>query len=151
MVLGRSPKQDAASVQNPNLYSTQCIDYQRLWCGLTELVKAAFGCECHNQNSKFALAKGDKTHVIVVSIPDYAYTPYGHGSATISAEIEQYNAFAKNYTEGQGVTFINITDITQEGLQNPDLVAGDGLHPSELAYAKFVERILPVAKQIIIP
>jgi acyl-CoA thioesterase-1 len=102
-------------------------------------------------NTAIALAKGDKTHVIVVSIPDYAYMPFGHGSATISSEIEQYNAFAKNYTEAQGVTFVNITDITRQGLENPDLVADDGLHPSELAYAKFVERLLPLAKQIIAP
>lgn len=102
-------------------------------------------------NTAIALAKGNKTHVIVVSIPDYAYTPFGHVSASISAEIEQYNTFAKNYTEGQGVAFVNITDITQQGLENPDLVATDGLHPSALAYSKFVERILPVATQILIP
>jgi acyl-CoA thioesterase-1 len=29
------------------------------------------------------------------------------------------------------------------GLSQPELVASDGLHPSELAYSKFVERILP--------
>ena len=31
------------------------------------------------------------------------------------------------------------------GLNNPELVASDGLHPSKLAYTKFVERILLVA------
>ena len=31
------------------------------------------------------------------------------------------------------------------GLDNPSLVALDGLHPSELAYSKFVERLLPIA------
>jgi acyl-CoA thioesterase-1 len=34
-------------------------------------------------------------------------------------------------------------------LVNPLLVASDGLHPSELAYSKFVERILPVAEAIL--
>jgi acyl-CoA thioesterase-1 len=95
------------------------------------------------------LAKGDKTHVIVVSIPDYAYTPFGHGSVTISSEIAQYNAFAKTYTEQNGVEFVNITDITQQGLDSPDLVAADGLHPSELAYSRFVERLLPKAVAIL--
>jgi hypothetical protein len=28
---------------------------------------------------------------------------------------------------------------------NPELVASDNLHPSGLAYSKFVERILPLA------
>jgi acyl-CoA thioesterase-1 len=95
-----------------------------------------------------ALAKGDKTNVIVVSIPDYAYTPFGQASGnqtTISTEIDQYNAFAKKYCDDNAIVFINITDITRQGLTNKNLVASDGLHPSELAYSLFVERILPKA------
>lgn len=91
------------------------------------------------------LANGDKTNVIVVSIPDYAYTPFGQGAVNISAAIDQYNAFAKNYCVENQITFVNITDITRLGLSQPELVANDGLHPSELAYSKFVERILPRA------
>jgi acyl-CoA thioesterase-1 len=95
-----------------------------------------------------AVAKGDKANVIVVSIPDYAYTPFGQGSGNqsrISVEIDAYNAFAKKYCADNTIEFINITDITRQGLQNPNLVAQDGLHPSELAYSLFVERILPKA------
>ncbi|MFV8464077.1 SGNH/GDSL hydrolase family protein [Flavobacterium sp. LB1P62] len=94
------------------------------------------------------LAKGDKANVIVVSIPDYAYTPYGQGSgiqSKISMEIDAYNAFAKKYCTDNTIEFINITDITRQGLTNSNLVAQDGLHPSELAYSLFVERILPKA------
>ncbi|WP_293870075.1 SGNH/GDSL hydrolase family protein [Flavobacterium sp.] len=91
-------------------------------------------------------AQGDKNNVIVVSIPDYAYTPFGVGNATISAEIDSYNAFAENYCNANHITFINITAITRLGLVHPELVASDGLHPSEVAYAKFVERILPKAR-----
>ncbi len=91
-------------------------------------------------------AKGDKNNVIVVSIPDYAYTPFGGGNATISAEIDNYNAFAENYCNANNITFINITDITRLGLAQPELVANDGLHPSTVAYTRFVERILPVAR-----
>ena len=92
-----------------------------------------------------ALAKGDKDNVIVVSIPDYAFTPYGNGSSSISSQIDAYNAFAENYSTQNGVVFVNITDITRQGLANPALVASDGLHPSQLAYSRFVERILPKA------
>lgn len=100
------------------------------------------------------LAKGDKSKLIVVSIPDYAYTPFGKRlgtatSAVISSDLEKYNAFAKNYCMDNSIEFINITDITQQGLENPNLVATDGLHPSELAYSKFVERILPKAVTIL--
>ena len=91
-------------------------------------------------------AKGDKKNVIVVSIPDYAFTPFGNGNTTISNEIDTYNNFAKNYCNANTITFINITDITRLGLLQPELVANDGLHPSKITYAKFVARILPEAK-----
>jgi len=90
-------------------------------------------------------AKGDPDNVIVVSIPDYAYTSFGNGNTTISEEIDAYNDYAQNYCDLNGITYVYITDITREGLENPDLVASDNLHPSELAYSKFVERILPYA------
>jgi acyl-CoA thioesterase I len=98
------------------------------------------------------LAKGNKDNVIVVSIPDYAYTPFGQQFGTpskISIEIDKYNAFAKNYCDSNGISFINITDITRQGLKETYLVATDGLHPSEKAYSLFVDRIAPKAKIII--
>lgn len=91
---------------------------------------------------------GNKEKFIVISIPDYAYTPFGQNSGnpeTTSQEIDMYNTFAENYCNENNITFVNITDITREGLDNPSLVATDGLHPSELAYSRFVERILPYA------
>jgi lysophospholipase L1-like esterase len=93
-----------------------------------------------------AKAGGNKNRVIVVSIPDYAYTPFGQGSVSISEGVYQYNAFAKAYCESNGISYVYITDITRLGLLQPELVATDGLHPSTQAYAKFVERILPLAK-----
>lgn len=91
-------------------------------------------------------AKGKKENVIVVSIPDYAFTPFGGGNLTISAQIDTYNSFAENYCATNNITFINITDITRQGLIEPNLVANDGLHPSTIAYTQFVERILPKAR-----
>lgn len=99
-------------------------------------------------NIATTLGKSDATNVIVVSIPDYAFTPFGqsYGSPTVtSAEIDQYNAFANDYCNANGITFVNITDITRQGLANTALVADDNLHPSTLAYSFFVERLLPVA------
>lgn len=100
-------------------------------------------------NTAITKGKGDKNNLIVVSIPDYAYTPFGQGSSNpsnISSQLDTYNAFAENYCLANNITFINITDITRLGLNQPELVANDGLHPSTVAYTKFVERILPVAK-----
>lgn len=99
-------------------------------------------------NKTIKLAKGEKANVIVVSIPDYAYTPFGQrtgNQAKISTEIDNYNAIAKKYCIENNIEFIEITDITRMGLISPNLVASDGLHPSEFAYSLFVERILPKA------
>jgi acyl-CoA thioesterase-1 len=100
-------------------------------------------------NKAVYLAKGDKTNLIVLSIPDYAYTPFGIGNKTISIEIDQYNAFAENYCTKNSIVFINITPITRQGLSDPSLVASDNLHPSEKAYGLFVDQILPKAVAIL--
>lgn len=103
-------------------------------------------------NKSIALARGDKSNVIVVSIPDYAFTPFGKQSSNpskISSEIDNYNAFAQKYCSERNIEFVSITDITRQGFVNPLLVAQDGLHPSELAYSYFIERILPKASMAI--
>lgn len=102
-------------------------------------------------NKAIALAKGNNKNVIVLSIPDYAYTPYAKnfdemGRTKISTEIDQYNAFAESFCISKNVQFVSITDITRQGLNNSNLVASDGLHPSETAYKLFVERMLPTVK-----
>ncbi len=96
-------------------------------------------------NTAITKAKSNKSKVIVVSIPDYAYTPFGNGDSSISQDIDKYNDFAKNYCSQNNISYVYITDITRQGLVNPAFVASDGLHPSELAYSKFVEKILPLA------
>jgi lysophospholipase L1-like esterase len=96
-------------------------------------------------NIAISHANGNKNNVVVLSIPDYAYTPYGQGSSDpqeISDQIDAYNAFAENYCNSNDIKFVNITDITRNGLSNPALVADDGLHPSEDAYELFVEEMI---------
>ncbi len=97
-------------------------------------------------NKAINLAGNDANKVIILSIPDYYYTPYGqsNGNELISLQLDEYNNFAKSIAKEKGVTFLDITDITRKGLDEPELVADDGLHPSGLAYEKFVERLYPL-------
>lgn len=89
------------------------------------------------------LVNGDKTKLFVLSIPDYGYTPFGQTNQTsISLGIDAFNAVKKEVCEEKGILFIDITDISRLGLAQPDLVAGDRLHPSGKMYALWVERIL---------
>jgi acyl-CoA thioesterase I len=88
-------------------------------------------------------ARGDTSNVFVVSIPDYYYTQFGqtHGSHIISDELNAYNAYAESTCLKWGIPFINITQISREGLENPALVAEDGLHPSGEQYRLWVDLI----------
>lgn len=91
-------------------------------------------------------AKGDKTHVFVLSIPDYGYTPFGESFSNVSQQIDLFNSINQQITFNYGVTYINITDISRRGLEDPDLVANDGLHPSGKMYTQWVERIIQRAQ-----
>lgn len=96
-------------------------------------------------DSAVRYAGGDKNHVFVVSIPDYAYTPYGQqtgNAAQITAQLNQYNAFAKQVADSLHITFFDITPISRQGLQNTAYVAGDGLHPSGAQYTQWVKLML---------
>ncbi|MBT0606845.1 SGNH/GDSL hydrolase family protein [Aequorivita echinoideorum] len=107
-----------------------------------------------NQLLKMAIefANGKKENVIVLSIPDYAYTPFGQQSGKaerITSELKRYNQYAEKTAKEMGIYFQEITDITQQGLENPALVASDGLHPSNEAYSKFVDRMIEKVSKIL--
>ncbi len=94
-------------------------------------------------NTAVALAGGNKSNVFVVSIPDYGYTPFGKSNqATISQAINSFNAVNKSITEKLGIAYFNITEISRNGLDQAELVAADGLHPSAKMYTQWVALIL---------
>lgn len=86
----------------------------------------------------------DTSRIMILSIPDYAYTPFGGGDLNISMKIDDYNEIKKMVAEEYGIAFINITPISRNGLANPALVASDGLHPSGTQYGLWVKEILPL-------
>jgi lysophospholipase L1-like esterase len=88
------------------------------------------------------LAAGKPENVFVLSIPDYAYTPYCAGNTSISRQIDQFNEVNKIISERYKVKYINITPISRSGLSQPELVATDGLHPSGIMYALWVQEIM---------
>ena len=87
-------------------------------------------------------ANGDTTNVFVVSIPDYAYTPFGQGKEWISKRIDDYNATNRAITQKYNIAYFDITLISREGLDQPDLVATDKLHPSGEQYRRWVDLIV---------
>lgn len=92
-------------------------------------------------------ANGDKTHVFVVSIPDWGVTPYGLNSGrsqlTIASEIDAFNAINKEETLALGVNYTDITAASRKALSDASLVAADGLHYSAKMHAEWVANLLP--------
>ena len=86
---------------------------------------------------------GNKSeNVIALSIPDYWYTPFGQNyPAKTTDEIAWYNSTKKNICATYKIKWYNITPISQRGLDEPDLVATDNLHPSEKMYALWVNEL----------
>jgi lysophospholipase L1-like esterase len=104
---------------------------------------AAYYTEFDNLlKTALTLASNKPEHVFVLSIPDYAYTPYGNGSSVISSQIDQFNSINKIITDSYRVKYIDITPISRMGLMQPELVASDGLHPSAVMYGLWVREIL---------
>jgi lysophospholipase L1-like esterase len=88
------------------------------------------------------LAGNNPQHVFVLSIPDYAYTPFGNGDPMISAEIDLFNGVNRFITSTYNIRYIDITPISRLGLSSPYLIADDGLHPSGDMYRLWVEEIV---------
>ncbi len=90
-------------------------------------------------------AGGDPQRVVVVSIPDWGVMPFAadRDGAAIAAEIDAYNAIARDDAEAAGAAFADVTPLSRA---QGALVAPDGLHPSGEAYAGWAERIVPPAR-----
>ncbi len=81
--------------------------------------------------------------VFAVSIPDYGYTPFGIAhQEEISEEIDRFNEVYKRVADDFNVDFYDITPISREALNDPQLVASDSLHPSKIMYRHWVEQIV---------
>ena len=97
-------------------------------------------------------AGGRASHVVVLSIPDWSYSPFAQArdKAMISKEIDQFNAIAQDECQKQKVAFVNITPITRQFVDNTQF-ANDGLHYSGLHMRRWAEESLPVVKPLLIP
>ena len=99
-----------------------------------------------------AYAGGDPKKIIVLSIPDWGFTPFAAvqgDTEPISRKIDEFNAINKEEARAAGAHYVNVTDISRMALDDFELIAGDRLHPSGKMYTLWVEKILPVAKEIL--
>ena len=93
--------------------------------------------------TSIALAKDNKHHVFVLSIPDWGVTPFANGRnlEKIAAEIDAYNHINKEESKKAGVNYINITSLYREIGDAPTYLAEDKLHPSGKMYEKWAKLV----------
>jgi hypothetical protein len=99
-----------------------------------------------------AFAKGNKSRVIVISIPDWGVTPFavqkGVEPDQVAKAIDAYNRTKKEICEKQGIKFIDITDDYRMDGGLSEGVVEDQLHPSKLIYGQWTSKLLSELKKI---
>ena len=96
------------------------------------------------------LAGGESKRVVVVSIPDWGVTQFGKSSGRdiheIARQLDAYNAANAQIATMLHCGYADVTAISRDGGDRPDMLVGDGLHPSALMYGRWASAIAPVAK-----
>ena len=112
----------------------------------------------YREDFRFMLGKaieyagGNPDHVVVLSIPDWGFTPFGatRDTAQISQQIDEFNAVNLEETKSAGAHYVDVTLISRMGMDDFELIAEDRLHPSGKMYAIWAEKTLPVVTDILI-
>jgi lysophospholipase L1-like esterase len=82
-------------------------------------------------------------HVIILSIPDWGFTPFAAGKdiQVISKQIDAFNAICAAAAQQAGVHYINITDETRAEKNNLQALASDQLHYSGATHLRWAEKV----------
>lgn len=99
-----------------------------------------------------ALAGSDPRRVLAISIPDWGATPFARGPGrdpqSIAAQIDGFNAVARELADACGTAFVDVTGISRDP-RCRNLLVADDLHPSAAQYTRWLEAIAPVAAEIV--
>lgn len=111
----------------------------------------------YREDFRFLLGKaieysgGKPDHVIVLSIPDWGVTPFAvdRDRELIGQQIDRFNTVNFEETNMAGPHYVDITPLSRQAVDDPSLIAPDGLHPSGKMYAMWAEKVLPIARKIL--
>lgn len=97
-------------------------------------------------------AGGRPARVVVLSMPDWGQSPFAlrqdRDPRAVGAEIDQFNAVARDECRLASVAFVDITDLTRAAAADRSQFAPDGLHYSGSQMRQWAERVVPVASAI---
>jgi len=81
--------------------------------------------------------------IIIISIPDWGYTPFGESSdmSDISEQINLFNSSLRKFATTNGLKYVDVTEISRRGINEPDLITDDNLHPSGIMYLEWAKKI----------
>ena len=97
-----------------------------------------------------SLAGDNASHVLLISIPDWGYSPFGESvnQARIDHQIDNFNAVLKFMASKYQLAFADVTTVSRK-VSTQDFT-NDGLHPSRQQYQRWVDQaILPKVSDIL--
>ena len=95
-----------------------------------------------------------RDRIVVVSTPDYTRTPRGADFGDPQQQhfaIRDFNDVMTHLCAERGIAFVDVSVVADAAEADRSLVARDGLHPSGAQYARWVELIAPVVRQLLDP
>ena len=130
---------------------TGTFDFVSLLIGVNNQYRGRSASEYREQfrallTQAVGFAGGRAARVMVLSIPDWGVMPFAEGRdrAKVAAEIDQFNAIARDEATRAGARWVDITPTSRA--MHPGWAAADGLHPSGVQYAAWAALALPMAK-----
>ena len=111
----------------------------------------------YREDFRFMLGKaieyagGDPQRVVVLSIPDWGFTPFAATQDTevIGLQIDEFNAVNLEETKSAGAHYVDVTIISRMAMDDFELIASDRLHPSGKMYSMWAEKVFPTVIEII--
>ncbi len=98
------------------------------------------------------LARLPPERIVTIAIPDYTVTPAGADYGDPLAQrngIRANNMIMSRLAADRGIVFVDIFDMSRQAAADRSLVADDGLHPSGVQYARWVESLTPVVENLL--
>lgn len=99
-----------------------------------------------------ALAGGEPSRVVALTLPDYSVTPTAEriGVAKAARDVETFNDIIREEADAAGAAVVDLAPASSAIEENPKLLA-DALHPGAEIHRAWVRRMLYRVKRIVEP
>ena len=92
--------------------------------------------------NKFIFSKIINGNIIIISIPDWGYTPFGnsYNREEISSKINLFNNSLITFANINRLKYVDVTEISRRAINESNLIGSDNLHPSGLMYLEWAKK-----------